>query len=724
MNTPLGTPATTRRAVAFGLGTALLASTAALCAATPASAAPGIGWDPSAVNMDFIPTTAADGEISFAGIRNTNATQTLALSYTRDGERVQYATQFSAKDLAWSPAGDALVRVTTGGDTTIISPTTLERVASFKRGAPSLWSPFGDVLTTSARGTGATPFTSQAPWIGSNRSDTLTPASATDPGPGAPTPDAFGMVVTITPSGSTTRDLGLVDSSFPRSANPAWNFPASAPTPLGFASHDAHDAAVSNDGTLAFVGTDAGRSVLYVAEQGTGPVAVAQLGDTCAGQRPAFSPSGHSLAFVRSSGACTASELVVLDKGDSGSFIGAAEHSVVTSATLPSGLRDLHFASPSWRARTVDARRTRLGGTDRVATGIAVSRDGWADGSGGAILASSESFPDALVAGPLSGATGTPLLINPAAKLDPRVLAELKRLMPDSADRFVYIIGGTSGISSTVQNSLKSNGFQVVRLSGTDRFRTSVRVAQELDLIFGPAGEGPPRSSAFIADGMTFPDALSAGPAASTYLAPVLLTKGTTTPDVVKAYINGRTSIRTVNAIGRNAATAVTVFGSRAGDRIVGSDRYETSAKVAQRWFPGAMEVGYANGLAFPDAVTGGALMSSLGQPLMLVPATSVPASVDAVSQAFRTATDEVILFGSTAAISDGVRNKLGANAGTQTAMWGPDVPWDVNPLWVEQPGMAAGPTSGRASGKASVKQRGATALQRTQETFKATRQR
>ena len=552
-------------------------------------------------------------------------------------------------------------------------PTTKETVPPTSAARPSLWSPFGDVTLTSASTSGRHPVDQPGGLDRQHRRDGLSTASATDPAR-IGHPRRVRVVVTV--KSGATRDIGLLDQSLPHSANPAFNAPAGTPTPLGFANLDAHDPVVSNDGTLAFVGTVSGHSVLYVAEQGTGPIAVADLGDVCAGQRPTFSSSGHSLAFVRSSGGCAASELVVLDKVNGTTFAGATEHQVVTSGTTTD------FASASWRAKTPAARSTRLGGSDRVATSIAASRDQWPDTSRGAILASSAAFPDALVAGPLSGATGTPLLLNPVAQLDSRVLAELKRLMPAKADRAVYVIGGTSSISAATRKSLAANGFVVTPLAGTDRFRTSVRVAQEIDKLFGPADQGPPRTTAFLADGMTFPDALSAGPAASVLLAPVLLTNGSQTPAVVKSYVDGRTSIRTVNAVGRSASSAVNAFGSRAGARIIGSDRYETSAMVARQWFPGAMEIGYANGLAFPDAVTGGALMSSIGQPLMLVPPTSLPSSVGAVASTFRAATDEVILFGGTSSVSDAVRDQVRDRAGTQTAMWGPDVKREPNPMW------------------------------------------
>ena len=723
MDTPVTTPATARRVVAIGLGTALLAAAAGIGASGPASAAPGVGWDPSRYNLSWVPTTAVDGEITVAAIRNDDAGSARALSFRRDGTPVQYATSYSAKALAWAPGGDALARVPAGFDTTVASPTPLEQVPSVDRPAPGSWSPFGESITTPARALGSNPFTIRATWVGSNRSEALTRASSEDPGVGAPTPDGVAMVVTVRNATTGLRDLATVDVDLPRSGNPTWNTALNGPVPLGYSTLDAHDPVVSNDGTLAFLGTSTDTNTgtgtrgnaLFVVEGDAGPVQVAELGATCDGQRPVFSPSGRSLAFVKASAGCTASELTVLDKvGDS--FVGGTETAVVSTTDLPAPSDAVHFASASWRAKTPRATTTRLGGSDRVATGIAVSRDGWLDGSNGAIIASSQSFPDALVAGPLAAAADYPLLINPTAKLDPRVLAELKRLMPGTSRR-VYIVGGTGVVSSTVQDTLTANGFAVSRLSGTDRFRTSVRVAQELDKGYQYLEGTLTRDSVFLADGMNFPDALAAGPAAATFFAPVLLSNGPTTPDVVRSYVNGRTTIRAVHAIGGMAATAVGTFGQRTGERIVGADRYATSAQVAQRWFPGATRVGYANGTTFPDAVTGGALMSAHREPLLLVGATAVPAPVNLVSRAFRTATDDATVFGGSAVVSEGVRTQVGSNAGAQTALWGPDVPSRPNPLSAAAPGAAA--TKVAAQEFAERDSRGAGSDPRVRPTFR-----
>lgn len=643
-----------------------------------AQAADGI-WDITSVALPWTPATSTDGEISFALVDNADATSSTVVSYTRGGSPVQYASRFNAKDLAWGPAGDQLLTVPAGGfTTTTISSTPLERVSQISRPTPSLWSPYGD-STVGATGSAGS-YQTRAQWVARNTSDALTPTQATSPGAGAVAPLGNRTVVLMKDSGGNT-DLGVVVTGFPRQGNATNNHPAAAPTALGYASLAPHDPVISNDGTLAFVGTSPDGPAVFV-DEGKGAVAVAQLGEDCAGtQRPAFAPSGKSLAYVASSASCTASALHVLDKAGN-SFVGGTDSTVVTSAATGTDKVTNHFANVSWRAKTPKAANTRLGGRDRIATGIAVSQHGWTKGADCAVVASAESFPDALVAGPLSGALDCPLLVTGKKSLDSRVLTELKRLMPVVSNRFVVIVGGTGSVSTAVENSLDANGFAVGRLAGSDRFGTSVQVAQGISNYYDGDPTNPSRTTVVLADGMNFPDALSAGPVASMFHGPVLLTNKTSVPTVVKSYVNGHGSIRTVHAIGGSAAKAVGVFGSRAGERIVGKDRFDTSAKVAQRFFADALTVGYANGLTFPDALTGGALMSAMWEPLMLVQAGSTPAPVSTMANLYRPTTDEVLTFGGSAVVSDAVRGGLAAAAGTQTAVWGPDTDYDANPYY------------------------------------------
>lgn len=676
------------RRTAAGAAVTALTTALGLAVGTAAPAQAAGSWNPRDFALPWLPTAAADnGEITVTqvGADDRGTMQ----SFKRDGTAVSYATKSGAREHTWGPAGDVVATHVTGTDPTFTvtqlnSP--LEYLTFKSTSTPAQWSPLGDSMVRNAGGTSGQQV---ATWIGSGRNETVTTGTAKDTNAAAPTPDGMGAVLTMSsPTVAGKRDLGLFDVDFPRYGNSALHTPANAPQALGYGDLDARLPAVAADGTLAFVGTGDKGVALFV-DEGQGPVAVRSLGADCRGQRPTFSPSGRSLAVVVASPDCSSTELHVIDKAN-GSFV-AGQDTLVTSSAPGS-----HFEAPSWRATTPAAQVMRLGGKDRIATGIASSKEGWPEGSqDGAVLASSASFADAVVGGPVAGQFGIPLLLTGPKALDSRVLTELKRLMPNPEDRFVSIVGGTGVISSAVEKSLKSNGFAVERIAGADRFATSVAAAKVLDA--GWQGLPLPRTSAFLADGMNFPDALSAGPAASVFFAPVLLTKGKTVPASVAGYVNGRSAIKNVYGIGGNAAAASRSFTSKQGRyQVFGQDRYETSVQVARTFFPGGSFVGYASGQSFPDALTGGALMGAMAEPLLLVKGSEVPSLVRVQAERYRAATDLVLVFGGTAVVSDGVKSKVGSLAGRQTALWGPTTPWEQNPAFpmtsaARKPGISAG---------------------------------
>jgi hypothetical protein len=258
----------------------------------------------------------------------------------------------------------------------------------------------------------------------------------------------------------------------------------------------------------------------------------------------------------------------------------------------------------------------RDAGQDRVQTGIAISRQRWtATGSAKAVvLATSLNFPDALSGGPLAAKKGGPLLLTDgtAGRLDPRVLAEIQRVLPHGGA--VHVLGGDSAVNPSIVAQLRSLGYAVVQYKGADRTDTALRVARD--------GMGSPQH-VVVATGAGFADALAAGPYAAGPFADapaaIVLSNGASLDAATAAFLKGRT-VATVGAqAGRAWPTAVKSFS--------GTDRFDTAARVA-REFTGPFantQIGVANGIAagknpgYPDALTGGAYMAESNGPIVLV---------------------------------------------------------------------------------------------------------
>lgn len=153
------------------------------------------------------------------------------------------------------------------------------------------------------------------------------------------------------------------------------------------------------------------------------------------------------------------------------------------------------------------------------------------------------------------------------------------------------------------------------RIAGYDRYKTAVAICQT----GWPVGA----DSAILAYGENFPDALSAGPLARKYNAPILLTSTYTLNNdttvelkrlkVKKVYIIGGYAVVSKNIEDQLTSMNITSM------RLAGQDCYETSLKVAQ-------EVGLSKGVFvttgsdFPDALSIAPIAAAKEMPILLVP--------------------------------------------------------------------------------------------------------
>jgi Pro-kumamolisin, activation domain/Cell wall binding domain 2 (CWB2) len=273
----------------------------------------------------------------------------------------------------------------------------------------------------------------------------------------------------------------------------------------------------------------------------------------------------------------------------------------------------------------------RVSGADRVATSVEASKVSFPDaGSADAVvLARSDSFADALSGTPLASASNGPLLLTASAALDPAAKAEIQRVLP--VGQTVYLLGGSAALSPSIGSALIALGYDVVRFSGADRYATAVAVADGIGFA----------DSVFEADGTNFPDALSAGSAAASIGAVVLLTAGSHQSAATAGFLAANPGL-TRYAIGGPAAAA-----DPSATKFVGADRYATAVLVAQAFFGTPDSVGLASGVSFPDALSGGSVVAMNNGPILLVPnAGLLPASVSAYLTTAKASATDAWLFG------------------------------------------------------------------------------
>jgi putative cell wall-binding protein len=248
------------------------------------------------------------------------------------------------------------------------------------------------------------------------------------------------------------------------------------------------------------------------------------------------------------------------------------------------------------------------------------------------VLARSDDYADALAGTPLAVKLGGPLLLTPRDALDPGVGTTIGLVLPPG--KTIHILGGTTAVGPAVEQSLEDAGYHVVRHAGVDRFETAAKIA---DAMGNPA-------QALLVTGRNFPDGLSAGAVAAVTRTAILLTDGPTMPAATTAYLQVHPTA--LLAVGGPASLAA----GPSVPRIAGADRYETSAMLADQYFPGVLATaGIASGENFQDALSGGTHVARTGGPLLLVHRTSIPESAVGVLDRVH---DVLYVYGGEQAIS------------------------------------------------------------------------
>ena len=106
--------------------------------------------------------------------------------------------------------------------------------------------------------------------------------------------------------------------------------------------------------------------------------------------------------------------------------------------------------------------------------------------------------------------------------------------------------------------------------------------------------------------------------------------------------------------------------------RVGGESRYDVAVGISQEYFPGGADTVYiATGANFPDALGAAPAAALRDAPLLLVPGTAIPASVQ--TELARLDPDTIIVTGGPASVSNGVLAQLGAYASTVVRISGDD---------------------------------------------------
>ncbi|WP_158234953.1 MULTISPECIES: Ig-like domain-containing protein [unclassified Leucobacter] len=292
----------------------------------------------------------------------------------------------------------------------------------------------------------------------------------------------------------------------------------------------------------------------------------------------------------------------------------------------------------------------RLGGANRYQTAVVTSKDSYPRGASSVIIARSDLAPDALSAAPFAAKMSAPVLLTPPTALVGETKAEITRLEAKT----VYIAGGTGAISASVEAEIKRMGVKIVRMAGSDRYATSLKIAE--------TGWKSGSERAFVATGRDYPDALSAGSAAGATGVPVILVDGklsalnSTSRAALAKYGTKNLYIAGGTGVVSTGVESSMRGGGKTVERFAGGTRYETSAAIAKEWHTKGGLVYLATGVDFPDALAGSAVAGAQAAPIMLTQKNCVPKPVkDAITNTIKPQRGYVL--GGTGVITDRVLN-------------------------------------------------------------------
>lgn len=329
-----------------------------------------------------------------------------------------------------------------------------------------------------------------------------------------------------------------------------------------------------------------------------------------------------------------------------------------------------------------------LAGDRRYETAVQVSRRTFADGAlagNYVVVATGESFPDALSAASLCGAYGSPLLLTEKGRLPSVVADEIMRL----GAQYAVVIGGESAISEDTAAAIgqaTGSRSKPVRIAGKNRYETAFKVAERTKAVAGDTAV----KQVFIASGSNFPDALAASAWAARTRSPLLLV------DSKEPSLSSRNNIETRVALEYLAVNKVYIVGGTTAvpqaiaddirsrilarhdavsppvTRIGGADRYETARLIAQKavdegvldWAKPAL----ATGANFPDALAGGPSQAASGSPLLLAnPAKRIgPGGVLSMLVGNRMDISEIRYLGSEGVLPRSIREDISASLNIQ----------------------------------------------------------
>lgn len=300
----------------------------------------------------------------------------------------------------------------------------------------------------------------------------------------------------------------------------------------------------------------------------------------------------------------------------------------------------------------------RLSGESRADTAIEIAKAEYAGKVKNVILATAGNYPDALSGSVLAYKLNAPVLLVGGTDRDMQKVIDYMKSNMDTSGT-VYILGGTGVIGSAAENKIISAGFgSIIRLGGTDKYGTAVKIAESLN-----AHEGTP---IVLVSGDNYPDALSISSEAAEMGMPILLVRKDGMSDVAQNEIS-KIKPSTIYAIGLEGVISDNVLNKAASIanssaiRIGGTDRYKTSIEISKYFGLSGHGVCIATGNDFPDALAGSVYAANHNVPIILAGSSLSDDTVNCLKSMNITG---AVIFGGEGAVNKVIEGQLSQSIG------------------------------------------------------------
>lgn len=213
-----------------------------------------------------------------------------------------------------------------------------------------------------------------------------------------------------------------------------------------------------------------------------------------------------------------------------------------------------------------------IAGETRLETAIEISKK--FNKSEKVILVNSTSSSDILCSTSLASQKNCPILLIEENKIQTSVINEIKRLKVKSA----YLIGGEKVISKYIEKELNSINVNPIRISGKDRYETSIKIADIMD-------NTNKVNEIVLSSGNEVADVVTIAPIAGSRNMPIILTK----KDSLGEYKNwlDKMDIKNTYIISKEEISDKILKYLKNPIKIIGKDIYEINSNIIDKFYQG-----------------------------------------------------------------------------------------------------------------------------------------